>query len=40
MRLRGLSEEALELTLAFGRIVWTRGAQIFAIGHRKVRRFA
>ncbi|HZH14080.1 MAG TPA: DUF4258 domain-containing protein [Archangium sp.] len=40
MRLRGLSEEALELTLAFGRIVWTRGAQIFAIGRREVRRFA
>jgi hypothetical protein len=40
MRKRGLSEEALVLTLLFGRSVWTRGAQIFAIGHQEVRHFA
>lgn len=40
MYMRGLSEEALELTLAFGRIVWTRGVQVFAIGRREARRFS
>jgi hypothetical protein len=39
MRERGVSEEALALALLFGRIVWTRGAQVFAIGRREVRYF-
>lgn len=39
MQMRAMSEEALALTLQFGRIVWTRGAQVFAIGYREVQRF-
>jgi hypothetical protein len=38
IRKRGLSEEAVALTIQFGRLVFARGAQIFAIGRREVRR--
>jgi hypothetical protein len=38
IRKRGLSEEAVALTIQFGRLVYVRGAQIFALGRREVRR--
>jgi hypothetical protein len=38
IRKRGLSEEAVALTIQFGRLVYARGAQIFALGRREVRR--
>jgi len=38
IRKRGLSEEAVALTIRFGRQVSIRGALIFALGRREVRR--
>lgn len=36
MRLRAIGERAVELVLDFGRIVYTRGAVIYAIGRKEV----
>jgi hypothetical protein len=38
IRKRGLSEGAVALTIRFGRLVFIRGALIFALGRREVRR--
>jgi hypothetical protein len=33
---RRISEAAVEAVLAYGRVVWTRGAQIYALGEKEV----
>lgn len=39
MGARRISEQAVIRALTFGRSVWTRGARIFAIGHREIERY-
>ncbi|HZI04384.1 MAG TPA: DUF4258 domain-containing protein [Archangium sp.] len=40
MRSRGLPVEALRAALWFGRVVKTRAAEFYVIGHQEVRRYA
>jgi hypothetical protein len=40
MRMRGLPAEALRAALLYGRIVHTRDAEFYVIGHQEVRRYA
>lgn len=39
MSQRGVSEQAIDAALAYGREVWTRGAVIYAIGKKEVRKY-
>lgn len=39
MHARRLSAEAVTMAMACGRVAWTRGARIFAIGRREVERY-
>ena len=39
MSARGLSPRAINAALQYGRIVHTRGAEVYAIGHKEVQRF-
>lgn len=38
MHARRLSEEALQKVVTYGRVVWTRGARIYALGRKEARR--
>jgi len=40
MSVRGLSPSTVALTLRYGRTVYTRGAEVYALGRKEVRRFA
>jgi len=40
MRMRGLPAEALHAALWYGRVVHTRSAEFYVIGHQEVRRYA
>jgi hypothetical protein len=40
MRLRGLPLEAIRVALWYGRVVKTRDAEFYVIGHQEVRRYA
>jgi hypothetical protein len=39
MHTRRLSAEAVTVAVACGRVAWTRGARIYAIGRREVERY-
>jgi hypothetical protein len=39
MSRRGLSPQALRLVLSYGRVVYTRGATIYAIGRKEIARW-
>jgi hypothetical protein len=39
MKLRGIRPEVIELVLEYGRAVFTRGAIVYAVGHKEVRRY-
>lgn len=39
MHARRLSAEAVTMAMVYGRVAWTRGARIFAIGRRAVERY-
>lgn len=38
MKLRGIGEQGIDLAFHFGRIVFTRGAVVYAIGRKEVAR--
>ncbi|MCP3169963.1 DUF4258 domain-containing protein [Myxococcus qinghaiensis] len=39
MATRGLRADAIDATLAYGRVVYVRGADIYAIGRREIARY-
>ncbi len=39
MGARGVSVQAVEFALVYGRATWTRGARIFAIGRKEAERY-
>ncbi|MBL9042735.1 MAG: DUF4258 domain-containing protein [Myxococcales bacterium] len=40
MRARGVSQTALQAVLIYGRMAYVRGAEVYAIGRKEVRRYA
>lgn len=40
MAVRGLRLDALDAVLTYGRVVYTRGADIYAIGRKEIARYA
>lgn len=39
MSSRNITEEAIEITINFGRMVYTKGARIFVIGKKEIKAF-